>query len=691
MMSFLSYPVSTVVTLQFDDTVAFPAVTICNLNQMRKSQYEGNAKLNKLKTQVEERYDKRKHHTTSRKQPNGSKKPPSIAKKVVVDTQAPRSSYATSQNLETTSITKGDNFATSADVIPYLSTTAFNVTEGSTNNITSDPLRAMNTSDDDVFAALSTTTAYSLFTKEELSNVNASDQTAVDATSSLPFSSSATQPPEKEEEEQQQEYEEEEEYKEEEEEEYTYEYPEDYSFESFPDPFHIFVRVSLSFLSVLVKASLLPYTFSEEEEQQQEYEEEEEYKEEEEEEYTYEYPEDYSFESFPDPFENLSLWASQPDYDLESRTQIRSYLDQLAVSERFEFGHQMSRMLLDCGYQKSQMCSRRNFTSFYNHYFGNCYTFNKEVVADAVSKPGPSHGLSLLLNVESEEYMKQSQTVGFKVLIHPSDSMPFPEDDGVIVSPGFATSIGVVRMDLKRSPPPYGKCRNYGKKENLEVNMYAMPPYEVGYSGKACQRTCYQRKVIETCECCDLDYPCLERSLAILGATSVSFCLQEKQIRCLVRVNDDFERGVSGCEDECLPACQETTFTEEVSMGVWPSEASLGELQNKLHMLPKVLLEGYNQTDVTFFRKNLAKVHIYYKQLNYERIETEPAYNWYRLLSDLGGQLGLWLGFSLLTAVEFLELVCIVIRHVIRKLRHTGNNLGRVLMNSGEKINEVHV
>ena len=44
---------------------------------------------------------------------------------------------------------------------------------------------------------------------------------------------------------------------------------------------------------------------------------------------------------------------------------------------------------------------------------------------------------------------------------------------------------------------------------------------------------------------------------------------------------------------------------------------------------------------------------------------------WYRLLSDLGGQLGLWVGFSLLTAVEFLELAFDVIRHVIWKLRHT--------------------
>ena len=55
-------------------------------------------------------------------------------------------------------------------------------------------------------------------------------------------------------------------------------------------------------------------------------------------------------------------------------------------------------------------------------------------------------GLSLLLNVETEEYLDFTETVGMKVVVHPPDAMPFPEDEGIIVAPGFATSISIRKV-----------------------------------------------------------------------------------------------------------------------------------------------------------------------------------------------------------------------------------------------------
>ncbi|XP_076466240.1 uncharacterized protein LOC143297703 [Babylonia areolata] len=47
-MTYSQYPVATVVSLEYTSKVAFPAVTVCNLNMLRKSQWEKNAFLSQL-------------------------------------------------------------------------------------------------------------------------------------------------------------------------------------------------------------------------------------------------------------------------------------------------------------------------------------------------------------------------------------------------------------------------------------------------------------------------------------------------------------------------------------------------------------------------------------------------------------------------------------------------------------------
>lgn len=56
-------------------------------------------------------------------------------------------------------------------------------------------------------------------------------------------------------------------------------------------------------------------------------------------------------------------------------------------------------------------------------------------------------GLSIMLNVEEDEYVRSlTNRVGFKVTVHNVAAMPFPEDEGFDISPGFATSVGVQKV-----------------------------------------------------------------------------------------------------------------------------------------------------------------------------------------------------------------------------------------------------
>ena len=56
----------------------------------------------------------------------------------------------------------------------------------------------------------------------------------------------------------------------------------------------------------------------------------------------------------------------------------------------------------------------------------------------------------MTVNINQNEYIEEAgDTAGIRLVVHPQTRMPFPEDEGITVSPGHSTSIGVrqVRED----------------------------------------------------------------------------------------------------------------------------------------------------------------------------------------------------------------------------------------------------
>lgn len=73
-------------------------------------------------------------------------------------------------------------------------------------------------------------------------------------------------------------------------------------------------------------------------------------------------------------------------------------------ADRISFGYDLENdMLISCSYNGIK-CDTRNFTSFYNYNFGNCYTFNSGYDQNGtkqdvlyIGNPGTDYGLQLEL------------------------------------------------------------------------------------------------------------------------------------------------------------------------------------------------------------------------------------------------------------------------------------------------------
>ena len=61
-------------------------------------------------------------------------------------------------------------------------------------------------------------------------------------------------------------------------------------------------------------------------------------------------------------------------------------------------------------------------------------------------------GLEMIVNIDQANYVKDAgETAGIRLVVHNGDRMPFPEDEGITVSPGHSTSIGLQKVSSHTS------------------------------------------------------------------------------------------------------------------------------------------------------------------------------------------------------------------------------------------------
>uniref|UniRef100_A0A8C8RTG7 Acid-sensing ion channel 2 n=1 Tax=Pelusios castaneus TaxID=367368 RepID=A0A8C8RTG7_9SAUR len=178
-------------------------------------------------------------------------------------------------------------------------------------------------------------------------------------------------------------------------------------------------------------------------------------------------------------------------------------------------------------------------------------------------------------------------------------------------------------LQLTYLPPPWGECRS------SDMGLDFFPVYSI----TACRIDCETRYIVENCNCKMVHMPgdapfctpeqykeCAEPALGLLAEKDSNYCF-------------------------CRMPCNLTRYNKELSMVKIPSKTSAKYLEKKFNKSEKYISE------------NILVLDIFFEALNYETIEQKKAYEVAALLGDIGGQMGLFIGASILTILELFDYI----------------------------------
>ena len=270
-------------------------------------------------------------------------------------------------------------------------------------------------------------------------------------------------------------------------------------------------------------------------------------------------------------------------------------------------------LLKQCRYA-GQTCVANDFQSI-STIAGHCYTFNKPSYYKPVlmaQGTGVRRGLQLQLSPE-DQLFSLGRDHGFRVVIHNPDELPQPESEGVAVGLNSTVYIGLRQVNSvdKTMFSSGHQCR-----EGTDNNSYlSFPDYPI-YSQSACLSECSYRFAADQCKC-------VERRLYTPNSGSPYSLLNDCTAPDLCCEVQQFFGSGETCN--CPPQCNSIEHSVTISTST-KTEGLIG-------------------------------INVYYESLILETRETTDSYTAWSLISDIGGNTGLFLGFTLLSGVELLMLV----------------------------------
>ena len=289
-----------------------------------------------------------------------------------------------------------------------------------------------------------------------------------------------------------------------------------------------------------------------------------------------------------------------------------------------------------------------------------CYRFNPKGALKQ-KRPGSTYGLSMILFLNTSDMVPDSFIANgdaVEIIIQHHAEYPFIDSGTVLAPTGHLSQIQIQRREIERMQTPYPS--------NCTVNTDSTLVFPGEYTTTNCIESCFATKSAQVCNGVEFYANAFlpdEKKMPLLKTAEGLRCLEQLYFNLS---NTKFS------ECNCNLPCLETHFQKFVSYSKWPSTVDLPKYRKQLS---KALNINASQITDEFVRNNLMQLRVFFADMTYKVLKEQKKYSFEGLVSDIGGQMGIWIGASVFSVIELLYIVGQLVRGLFTSQKDKTNDV----------------
>jgi hypothetical protein len=269
---------------------------------------------------------------------------------------------------------------------------------------------------------------------------------------------------------------------------------------------------------------------------------------------------------------------------------------------------------------------------YFDPLFGKCYRFNSEKMIKYSKKSGWDDGL--ILNFYSKTTFDFGELI-ISIHNHTQTSTTI-YNKGYFISSGCKNYFIIKRIYDNKLEKPYNDCfKNVSKSEFNQTIINYLKSKNFAYNQKDCVNLCKNLKYNETNTCeCYLDSLDDEIFIKCYNSSILTKCIDKF-------LNYYSLKHINECESNYCPLeCDSFEYDIDLYQQSILSSGKISPVYNTDIDYPADF-KTYENVSKTYF-----SINVYYQDLKYTLISQQPKIEIFGLISNLGGILGLFIGFA---------------------------------------------